>query len=63
MSNEVSISDQEMKYTLTENGESIYVTEIESGDVCQVDFKEFSPFEREVYNFLIKQQEKSNGTH
>lgn len=47
------IQDAEVRYTLAEFGNALLTTDIFTGECCQVDVKEFSPFEVEVYSFLI----------
>jgi hypothetical protein len=40
-------------YTLADFGEALIVEDVATGEVCQVDVKEFSPFEQDVFQFLI----------
>lgn len=47
------IQDAEVRYTLAEFGNALLTIDIFTGECCQVDVKEFSPFEVEVYSFLI----------
>lgn len=48
------IQDQDNKYYLATFGEALIVESLDDADdVCQVDAKEFSPFEQEVFQFLI----------
>jgi len=47
------VQDQENLYSLAEFGEALMVFDRFTGETCQVDVKEMSPFELEVYQFLI----------
>lgn len=47
------VQDIDNVYTLADFGEAILVEDLSTGEVCQVDVKEMSPFELEVYQFLI----------
>lgn len=47
------IETKDTRYTLADFGEAIETLDIFTGEVCQVDLKEMSPFELEVYQFLI----------
>jgi len=51
------IQTKETTYTLAEFGESLMVFDRFTGEVCQVDVKEFSPFEQSVYQFLTSNKE------
>jgi hypothetical protein len=46
------VQDQETTYTLADFGEALQTCDIFTGEVCQVDLKEMSPFEQSVYQFL-----------
>ena len=47
----IKVMDEDNEYFLA--GESLMVVDLENPkDYCQVDEKEFSDFEREVFNFL-----------
>jgi hypothetical protein len=49
----VKVIDDDNEYSLT--GESLMVQDLENPkDYCQVDQKEFSPFEASVYKFLVE---------
>ena len=51
------VIDNEKEYFLA--GEALMVQDLEDReDCCQVDQKEFSKFEREVFDFLIKIEEE-----
>jgi hypothetical protein len=52
----LSIQDQDNKYYLASFGDALIVEALEGDDVCQVDLKEMSPFESDVYLFLIANQ-------
>jgi hypothetical protein len=49
------VLDNEKAYSLGEFGECLIVQDLEDQwNYCQVDRKEFSEFEHEVFNFLVK---------
>lgn len=53
----IRILDEDNEYTLA--GESLMVVDIENPkDYCQVDQKEMSDFEREVFSFLKRIEEE-----
>ena len=47
------VQDSEVRYTLADFGEALITTDVFTGEVCQVDAKDFSPFENQVYQFLL----------
>ena len=47
------IQTQDSKYYLASFGDSLIVETLDDDEVYQVDVKELSPFEQEVYQFLI----------
>jgi hypothetical protein len=47
------VQDKECMYTLAQFGDAVIVEDVLTGDICQVDVKEMSPFELDVYQFLI----------
>jgi hypothetical protein len=47
------VQDKECMYTLAQFGDAVMVEDVSTGEVCQVDVKEMSPFELDVYQFLI----------
>ena len=47
------VQTQDTTYTLADFGEALLTTDLSTGEVCQVDLKEMSPFEQSVYLFLI----------
>jgi hypothetical protein len=49
----VAIIDSDNRYALADFGEAILTTDLESGETTQVDLKEFSPFEQQVYESLL----------
>jgi hypothetical protein len=49
------VQTQDTTYTLADFGEALETMDIFTGEVCQVDLKEMSPFEQAVYNFLKKE--------
>jgi hypothetical protein len=51
------VQDQDTTYTLADFGEALETCDIFTGEVCQVDVKEFSPFEQSVYQFLTANKE------
>ena len=51
------VQDRENLYNLAEFGEALMVFDQFTGEVCQVDVKEFSPFEQSVYQFLTSNKE------
>lgn len=48
----LTIQDQDNIYSLAEMGEALMVEDLSTGEFCQVDAKEFSPFEKDVFQFL-----------
>ena len=52
----IKIIDNEKEYTLG-TGDCLMVQDLEdSEDYCQVDYKEFSPFELRVFMFLSSEE-------
>jgi hypothetical protein len=51
------VQTQDTTYTLADFGEALETIDIFTGEVCQVDVKEFSPFEQSVYQFLTSNKE------
>ena len=51
------VQDSEVRYTLADFGEALITTDISTGEVCQVNAKDFSPFENAVFQFLLGQEE------
>lgn len=49
----VAIVDSDCRYALADFGEAILITDLETGDETQVDYKVFSPFEKQVYLSLL----------
>jgi hypothetical protein len=49
----LSVQDAEVRYTLADFGEALLTLNIFTGECCQVDVKDFSPFENAVFQFLI----------